>query len=394
MDNGGKMETKHLFILFAMSMSFLLLSSCNSDDDTGDQGDNPQESTFSTAIDETGGVLEVTDLQSNIYGAKVIIPSGALSEEQTISLRVNDTNFDLPESYQSAGEQIEFGPDGIVFETSIGISLPYSDTDNDGIIDGSSASEQDVSLIYFNEQTDEWEDVPVLNRNFEDNLVEAQTDHFSTYLVAVDETSTDDTEDSDATTYWEGEYFVGEPHFSIIDADEDINDPSNKELILIGCIGQDFTACASTRDCRECGNPYVLTITRIDGFTAVIDRFTTTTAGIPVAFNADGTSVSFDPTAIFEKVNNSGDAGLWEWRCDFIPEHTHITNFTVCETGSNDALCNDDTENRYAASITVISANEVKIDYGISLDEETGVDFTTGDRIAIRFEANYIGADE
>ncbi len=353
-----------------------------------------QEMYFEKTIDETGGVLEITDLESQAFGAKIIVLPGALTEKKIISLSTGVTSFDTPANYIPAGEQINLGPDGILFEKAIFISIPYSDIDNDGVIDGTTIPEDNVVLFYFNEQIWEWEKVEIVNRNYADNIVEAGTDHFSTYLVAIDEEVDND---YDTTALRAGEYFVGTPELRIIDPEEDINAFDNTELVPVGCIGQDFSLCSTTRSCVKCGTPYVLTVSIRGKLTAVIDRYATKNAGIPVTFDEGGASVTFDPTEIFEKVGKTGDANSWTWRCDFIPEHTHLQNYKVCTTNTTDAICTENDE-QFFSSIEVIDANTVRINFGIDISDSTNINgealpninFGSGDMIAIEFEANYL----
>ena len=176
---------------------------------------------FEKTIDQTAGVLEITDLESQAFGAKIIILPDALTENKKISISTGVTFFDTPANYISAGQQINLGPGGLLFEKTIIMSIPYSDTDNDGFIDGTAIPEDKVQLIYFNEQTSEWEKIEILNRDYMHNIVEAETDHFSTYLVAIDEVANNDQTDCDTTVFRTGESFLGNPELTIIDPEED-----------------------------------------------------------------------------------------------------------------------------------------------------------------------------
>jgi hypothetical protein len=355
---------------------------------------NPQELYFEKAIDETGDVLEITDVESQAFGAKIIVLPDALTEKKIISISTGVTSFETPANYIPAGEQINLGPDGLLFEKTIFISIPYSDIDNDGFIDGTTIPEDNVLLFYFNEEIWEWEKVEILNRNYVNNIVEAETDHFSTFLVAIDEEVNNNTATTEFRT---GEYFVGPPELTIIDPEEDINAVDNTKLVPVGCIGQDISLCSTTHSCIKCGTPYVLTVSIRDTLTAVIDRYTTRNAGIPVTIDKAGDSITFDPTKIFEKIGKSGDANAWTWKCDFIPEHTHLQKYRVCTTNTTDAICTENGE-QFFSSIEVIDANTVRINFGIDISDDSNINgeplpninFGGGDMIAIEFEANYL----
>lgn len=385
-------------LIFIIIAGILFQNGCkggggSSDKNNTDTG-NPQGLQFEKAIDETGDVLEITDLESQAFGTKIIVLPDALTEEKIISISTGVTSFETPTTYIPAGEQINLGPDGTLFEKKIFISIPYSDIDNDGFIDGTTIPEGNVLLFYFNEQKWEWEKVEIINRNYEKNIVEAETDHFSTYLVAIDE---EENTTNPTTEFRKGEYFVGRPELTIIDPEKDINAIDNTKLVPVGCIGQDYSLCSATHSCVKCGTPYVLTVSIRDTLTAVIDRYTTKNAGIPVTIDKTGGSVTFDPTKIFEKIGKSGDANAWTWKCDFIPEHTHLQKYQVCSTDTTDAICTGNGE-QFFSSIEVIDANTVRINFGIDISDDSNINgealpninFGGGDMIAIEFEANFL----
>lgn len=349
---------------------------------------------------ENGGELAVVDTGTPADGAKVIIPEAALTTDQTITISYGETDLDTLTGIDPAGVPIDFGPDGLNFNTPVYISIPYFDDDNDGIIDGTDHSEYDVALIYFNEPRGEWENVPIANRSPGANLVEAETDHFSTYLVALDTATAtvNDGEDADNdSAYQTGEYFVGTPEYRITDPGSDINTGDGRELIVAGCIGQDLSTCSQDDSCNPCATPYVLTVTASDNrVKAVIDRNATYGSGHPATLNEAGTAITFDAANIFEKIDQSGDADLWTWKCEFIPEHTNLQQYVLCDDNRVDAICSAADEEFYA-DIEVVDKTTLSITFGIDISDTLGRDgqpltnmnFGGGDMIAIRFEANY-----
>ena len=68
-----------------------------------------------------------------------------------------------------------------------------------------------------NAQIEVTEDVPIINRNAQTNLVEAETLHFSTYLVAADPANNNNNNNNTVTSFQSGEYFVGNPIYQNID---------------------------------------------------------------------------------------------------------------------------------------------------------------------------------
>ena len=344
-----------------------------------------------TVIGIDGGELMITNSGSSADGAKVIIPELALEEDNSITISHGETDIDTPDEIVPAGGQIDFGPDGLQFLLPVHISIPYSDDDNDGIIDGTDIAENKVKLVYYNEEIGQWEDMAVINRNAQGNLVEAQTSHFSTYLVVVDSTSTTTGDDDSGTSgYVSGEYFVGTPDYRV-------TSDGNEELIVKGCIGQDYSVCYEEGNCIPCGSDYVLTVTGRDGtIKAVVDRFTTYNGGIPAVMNDDGTGFIFDAASVFEKIKNSGDTALWTWRCEYITEYTRLPNYVACDDTTADAICTD-AGTRIVPSIEIVDESTILFNLGIDIcdrynanDEPlVSTNFATGDMIAIRFEANY-----
>ena len=155
--------------------------------------------------------------------------------------------------------------------------------------------------------------------------------------------------------------------------------------------------CSAARSCVKCGTPYVLTVSVKNTLTVVIFRYATENGGIIATIVAAGDSVTIHPTEIFEKIGKSGDANSWTWRCDFIPEHTHLKKYRVCATNKTDVICTENAEQLFS-SIEVIDANTVRIPFGIDISDDLNINgdalpilnFSSGDMIAIEFEANYL----
>jgi len=152
----------------------------------GTDGGNGNETQHETVeiIGPQGGVVEVIDPESPIYGVKAEFPPGALTEEKTITISPVKIPADLPSEYFAVGKCINFGPDGITFDTPIDIFFPYNDKDNDGIIDGTAITEISVDVMLFNELAGQWEHVEVINRDLDQNSVKVRTNHFSNFTFS------------------------------------------------------------------------------------------------------------------------------------------------------------------------------------------------------------------
>ncbi len=378
----------------AIALVLMLMShACGGGGGSGENGETPGTNITQAAsvIGIDGGEVMISGSGSPADGAKVIIPESALVEDNTITISHGETDIDTPDEIDPAGGQIDFGPDGLRFLLPVHISIPYSDDDNDGIIDGTNIAENNVKLIYYNEESGEWEKIAVINRNAQVNLVEAETSHFSTYLVAIDSSiAAGDDDDSTASGYASGEYFVGSPEYRV-------SGDGNEELIVKGCIGQDYSACSESGNCKPCGSHYVLTVKGRDGtIKAVVDKRTTYTGGVPAAMNSDGTGFIFDAASVFEKIKNSGDTALWAWRCEYITEYTRLPNYVACNDTTAGVVCTD-AGDRILPSIDIVDETTILFNLGIDISDRSNAsneplvsnNFATGDMIAIRFEANY-----
>lgn len=133
-------------------------------------------------IGPEGGVVEVTDPESVIYGAKIDIKEDVLPVKNWFYISKCEVPHNLPASMKSAGECIDFGPTGFNFNDQILLSIPYNDYDNDGVVDGTTTLEQDITVLYFNPTSSKWEYSEIVDFNFDVNTVRIRTNHFSQYI--------------------------------------------------------------------------------------------------------------------------------------------------------------------------------------------------------------------
>ena len=102
--------------------------------------------------------------------------------------------------------------------------------------------------------------------------------------------------------------------------------------------------------------------------------------GYPATISDDGQSAEFDAAVIFPKVLESGSAALWDWQCEFLCEHTYLTNYRCI-----DDIWGEDTQGqeRIECEIEAVDNNNVRITWGIDIREEYS--------LAIDFGAVYKG---
>lgn len=130
-------------------------------------------------IGPEGGVVEVSDPESPIYGTKVEIPAGALAKNQLLSLGIADAPVNVQPNHQLAGKSIKLSPAGILFNAPVTIYLPYFDANNDGYVDDSSVPETKVAVLLYSEGHHELEEVFYSSHDLRKNIVVAQIMHFS-----------------------------------------------------------------------------------------------------------------------------------------------------------------------------------------------------------------------
>lgn len=140
------------------------------------------DSDVASLIDTQGGVIEITDSSSPIHGAKITIPSGALTKQVIIEMKEAQLSNVLPSDAFVAGPVLDFGPDGTQFEKTVEISIPYSDIDNDGIIDGTSYPETSIGIKTFSSTNKFWSGIQLINIDTEANIVTFRADHFSEFV--------------------------------------------------------------------------------------------------------------------------------------------------------------------------------------------------------------------
>ncbi|MDD5012697.1 MAG: hypothetical protein PHQ66_03595 [Candidatus Nanoarchaeia archaeon] len=163
----------------------LLSSSCN----LQKQEDTPKSYEYKTTItsveskeidSETGGLIEITNPESFIYGTKLKIPAGALQSDTTISVGEVNNPPALPAGLNYVGTSVDFGPDGINFNNSLTIQIPYSD---ESLNDAGLSDDSNLKLYSYSESSKNWEEINILTADTENNIITAGINHFSHYTI-------------------------------------------------------------------------------------------------------------------------------------------------------------------------------------------------------------------
>ena len=124
----------------------------------------------------SGGIVEVSDPLSEIFGARVIIPPDALPEDCIISI----TKVCHP-SYAPPGcLAVDLQP-SLTFNSPVTIEIPFTDE----FINMYGISEENPpTLFLFNESSEIWEEVEDVTADLVDKKVVANVTHFSEHMAA------------------------------------------------------------------------------------------------------------------------------------------------------------------------------------------------------------------
>jgi len=155
-------------VLFIMSiMVSLIFFSCSKDTTEPE----PEIPTFEETgvVDEGGGIVHITDEESEIYGTYVEIPEGALDNSVEISIQqVEEFTF-----VDTTAIVIDFAPSGTQFSELIEIGIPYKE--NSDI--------ENLQLYTYNEDDEAWEVMMIDHIDTQNKLIISKTNHFSLYTA-------------------------------------------------------------------------------------------------------------------------------------------------------------------------------------------------------------------
>lgn len=136
-------------------------------------------------IGPAGGTVEVTNPDSPLYKTKVEFLNQALAANSLVYINGIDNPPPFPTDICSTGPVFNFHSDVNPFQSNVIITLPYPDSDNDGVVDYTGASENNISVRCYNESNSEWEQVQIVEQNKVNKTVTIATNHFSQYAVTI-----------------------------------------------------------------------------------------------------------------------------------------------------------------------------------------------------------------
>lgn len=135
-------------------------------------------SPVSDSISSNGGKFRVQEGDSANNATELIFPAGSLPHELKISAKKLNAAILPPVNGQLAVNSFEFGPEGARFNRPITMKLNYSDSDQDGIVDGTNLSEKELRLFWYDGFS--WRN---LGGKVDEsaNIVTGEVSHFSVY---------------------------------------------------------------------------------------------------------------------------------------------------------------------------------------------------------------------
>ncbi len=119
-------------------------------------------------------------------GAGVTVPKGALAADLEITVDKGDENLDKEQKtakrremkIQAVSEEVQYGPEGTVFNAPVTLSLPY----DANLIASLGIKEDDLKVYYWNPTLKDWQAMPS-TVDKQNKTVNALTTHFSAYQV-------------------------------------------------------------------------------------------------------------------------------------------------------------------------------------------------------------------
>jgi len=151
-------------------------------------GTNCQPPEVITEIGPEGGVAEVTEPESDIFGCKVTVPEGAFEGNVNLVISAESSLIDLPEclGYAGKGIVLETDPYVPIFGRLLEVEIPYSGIGN----------VNNLGVVNYIEKENRWAPAIITGIDEENRRVSIATYHFTRwnpieYLFCVNEDSVD-----------------------------------------------------------------------------------------------------------------------------------------------------------------------------------------------------------
>lgn len=137
-------------------------------------------------VGSAGGVIEVTDPQSPVFGTKIDFPPNALPSGTAISIKVAPVPASLPSWFKPTQTIIDIQPTGLILNSPCKIFMPYRDNNDDGIEDITSFKVAYLKVFHYNPQATflkQFERMEISGIDTIKKSISFETNHFSWYGV-------------------------------------------------------------------------------------------------------------------------------------------------------------------------------------------------------------------
>ncbi len=160
---------KLILTLILIVLVFAIIFTCKNENTTGpdDQPVYENEGTIGTS----GGTVQNTDPNSNIYGAFVNIPEGALNSNQTI--KISDATGTIIPPNDTTAIVVHLEPAGIVFNKPVEIGLPFK----------KETGYENIRAFFIDTTKSEIIQLPILTIDEEAGILKTSTIHFSDFYA-------------------------------------------------------------------------------------------------------------------------------------------------------------------------------------------------------------------
>lgn len=159
---------KKFYFLAIIVILFSVYIGCKKDDSS----ENPTPPKYTNGegeIGEIGGIIEVTNQNSSLFGAEINIPAEALENPVTISI---SKSISISEDFffDENNVIVHCEPVGQTFKLPVQVKIPFNGTFN-----------ENTKVLFLNEELNEVIEIPIISNS--NGYVLFETDHFSDYIA-------------------------------------------------------------------------------------------------------------------------------------------------------------------------------------------------------------------
>ena len=130
--------------------------------------------TSTNTVAQNGGVVSC-----NTTNIEITIPSGALEDTTEITIAGVDEVPELPDNVKGIGLKYHFGPDGLQFNNTVTIRIPFTQED---LALAGVKNPLELEIYYYHTSTGEWVQLEIIDEN--DQYIYVQVDQFCYLNIA------------------------------------------------------------------------------------------------------------------------------------------------------------------------------------------------------------------